>query len=50
MIDKEKCFWPTCREKTISPDELSKFVPVECLDDRKVAKMNDTFPLKMFTT
>ena len=49
MIDKETFVWTTCREATINQDELSKFVPVECLDYRKVAKMLDTFLLKMFT-
>ena len=49
MIDKETFVWTTCREATINQDELSKFVPVECLDYRKVVKMLDTFPLKMFT-
>ena len=49
MIDKEACVWPRCTEATINKDELSKFVPVECLDYRKVAKMHDTFSLRMFT-
>ena len=47
--DKDTCVWPTCGEATINPDELSKYVPSECLDDRKAAKMHDDLPLKMFT-